>query len=892
MLENIPKEMTSRKQWCVTMPSGTKTLATGVVVPQYKRPANATGAASATDISSWMSFEDASALSKANGNIPIGFMLSATDNLTCIDIDTGFAEEDIKNQPDPAYARIKYDFHQRLIRWLNRNKPTYTERSVSGYNHHVWLIGNIGTGMRLNTMTITLPLPADAPANAVPNTYVLQNAGIEIYSQERFIVTTGDSLGVSRVSAIDIDILLKQASAKVALQELAELPPIIEDGAVIGKLLANEYFMPLWTHKAVPFAWTSYEHELKHIYPSQSEADYALIIAIAKLTESNSQVRSIFRQSGLGQRHKATSWDGYINRSLSQARGVIALERQQLRSVESFIDNMLATKKPTDTKKPTANGFVEPPVQPAKPKPTIAEVPHVEELKALHASKPKVTSGRPKLVGTRKRCLIPPPDLDITDLIGDWDMLDIGTDDELDYPPGLAGIYGQWLYGYAPQPMVEACIVNTLAVLAGIGGNCYKINRQYPTGINGYFILMGLSATGKDILHSGMGHLRTALADCCPEVHEFIDHSKYKSEAALTQAVGIAKYDSMLHIMPEFAKELHGAENGNNNANDIFSFMLPAYSYSTIGNSIGATRKSGFSVGKVGAEVKARPDGFGYSMVGECTEGDLNKALSGTMLRDGRLSRFLCVRGDDYLTTSTPNMQAMPPQLKENFSKFVHRAMQGGYMFIDMTPDAERIVNKYYHVMVEKLNEMRILKEDPRRVIYTRARLKAWRIAGSLAALENPDTPVITPEQMFWAIGIVNRDIAILTEKIDNREVGDSADDHDRMDKLKEIIDGWVAERSFTQAEHKRLYNPLMRYGIMPHRALREQTRQLTMFKDPRTDKADIKLFNSAVNSLVNEGVLLELSEEYMLTNFSIRGKGFQWVLIKEAIDRLNPDNK
>jgi hypothetical protein len=64
------------------------------------------------------------------------------------------------------------------------------------------------------------------------------------------------------------------------------------------------------------------------------------------------------------------------------------------------------------------------------------------------------------------------------------------------------------------------------------------------------------------------------------------------------------------------------------------------------------------------------------------------------------------------------------------------------------------------------------------------------------------------------------------------------------------------------------------------------------MFKDPRTDKADIKLFNSAVNSLVNEGVLLELSEEYMLTNFSIRGKGFQWVLIKEAIDRLNPDNK
>lgn len=888
MLENIPKEMSSRKQWCVTMPSGVKTLPNGTVIPQYKRPANATGAASATDMNTWMSFEDAKALSAANGNIPIGFMLSASDNLTCIDIDTGFAEEDIPLQPDPAYARIKYDFHQRLIRWLNRNQPTYTERSVSGYNHHVWLIGNIGSGMRLNTMTITLPLPVDAPANAVANTYVLQNAGIEIYSQERFIVTTGDSIGVSRVAVIDIDSLLRQASAKVSLQELPELPPVVEDNVIIGKLLANDYFMPLWTHVPMPFAWTAYDHELRRIYPSQSEADYALIIAIAKLTESNSQVRSIFRQSGLGQRGKATSWDGYINRSLSQARGVIALERQQLRSVENFINGMLSTADAANKSTSKTNTALEIP----KAVPSVAEIPHVAELKALQASKPKATRGRPLLVGTRKREEIPPPDLDITDLIGDWDMLDIGVENELDYPPNLAGVYGQWLYGYAPQPMVEACIVNTLAVLAGIGGNCYKINRQYPTGINGYFILMGLSATGKDILHSGMGHLRTALADCCPEVHEFIDHSKYKSEAALSQAIGVAKYDSMLHIMPEFAKELHGAENGNNNANDIFSFMLPAYSYSTLGNTIGATRKSGFSVGKVGAEVKARPDGFGYSMVGECTEGDLNKALSGTMLRDGRLSRFLCVRGDDYLTTSTPNMQPMPPQLKENLSKFVHRAMQGGYMIIDMTPDAERIVNKYYHVMVEKLNEMRILKEDPRRVIYTRARLKAWRIAGSLAALENPENPVITPEQMFWAIGIVNRDIKILTEKIDNREVGDSADDHDRMDKLKEIIDGWVAARSFTQSEHKRLYNPLMRYGIMPHRALREQTRQLAMFKDPRTDKADIRLFNNAVTSLVNEGVLLELSEEYMLTNFSIRGKGFQWVLIKEAIDRLNPDNK
>ncbi len=57
-------------------------------------------------------------------------------------------------------------------------------------------------------------------------------------------------------------------------------------------------------------------------YPSQSEADHALIALLAFYTPSNEQVRRMFREkSALGQREKATRNDRYIDRSLSRIRG-------------------------------------------------------------------------------------------------------------------------------------------------------------------------------------------------------------------------------------------------------------------------------------------------------------------------------------------------------------------------------------------------------------------------------------------------------------------------------------------------------------------------------------------------------------------------------------------
>jgi primase-polymerase (primpol)-like protein len=61
------------------------------------------------------------------------------------------------------------------------------------------------------------------------------------------------------------------------------------------------------------------DNPYKNRYPSQSEADMALLGYLVHATPSNEQVRRVFRMSGLGQRKKAHR-DAYLNYTINPDR--------------------------------------------------------------------------------------------------------------------------------------------------------------------------------------------------------------------------------------------------------------------------------------------------------------------------------------------------------------------------------------------------------------------------------------------------------------------------------------------------------------------------------------------------------------------------------------------
>jgi primase-polymerase (primpol)-like protein len=288
---NLPPEMRSLPQWAVAGASK---------APMARGPAGGLRNISVVEPSTWMTFEHACDVAYSNretitthvtaegvtirqSGFDVGFILNAADPFTCIDLDV----KDPTTHPNNPDKWTTPDDFQRYVS-IVQHFDSYTERSKSGKGLHTWVRGNIGRGFRRD--------------------------GIEIYSQERFIISTGDAWIPKPVA--DREFLLSNMVHQMRPVEknlqLEELLEEYDDWYILqGAFNAGnrEKFIDLWQGN-----WKEYS------FPSQSEADLALMSMFTFYSESNAQCRRLFRESGLGKRDKAIKNDTYINHTLKKIR--------------------------------------------------------------------------------------------------------------------------------------------------------------------------------------------------------------------------------------------------------------------------------------------------------------------------------------------------------------------------------------------------------------------------------------------------------------------------------------------------------------------------------------------------------------------------------------------
>lgn len=302
---NIPDELKERPQWVVSGASK---------APLYLKNEKVIGAKS-TDPATWMSFNDACKLACDNRELItthvdkhgievkqqgycIGYMLSAEDPFTCIDLDV----KDASNCTDASQWTTpdQYERFDSIIKTFN----SYTEYSRSGKGFHIWVKGNIGEGRR--------------------------REGVEVYSQERFIVCTGNTFKsepINERSELLNNMVTQLSSLEPSSNiELVEKEKVEEDNVIVEKLMRQsnaEKFNNLCSGK-----WQEYD------YPSQSEADLALMSMFCFYSESNEQCRSLFRMSELGKREKAVKDNRYLDYTL---RTIRSRQNKEKKDTDAFI---------------------------------------------------------------------------------------------------------------------------------------------------------------------------------------------------------------------------------------------------------------------------------------------------------------------------------------------------------------------------------------------------------------------------------------------------------------------------------------------------------------------------------------------------------------------------
>jgi hypothetical protein len=736
-----------------------------------------------------------------NRQLDVGYVLSADDPFTCVDFDVKDAQN-APNQPDKWTSQESMNLYYRLMEEFD----SYTERSQSGKGYHTWIRGNIGRGVRQN--------------------------GIEVYSQDRFIICTGNvawqkPIGNRDLALFDLVNYLRPNRSEDI--ELDNLPAEMPSWQLIQTSLTAENgtkFEQLW------------QGDWKGLgYPSQSEADLALMSILTFYSKSNSLVRDTFRMSILGQREKATKNDDYINRTLKTIRARQKDEEEQIQLLmangdaltSQWLDQQRLQKQIQEMEGSHNPVEIHPLHIPNQPDPVIPlQVPEAQFMAGAPITAEAYAAGN----------------------------------EGIPWPPGVAGHIARFIYESSYLSVKEVSIAATLGFLAGVCGKGWTIPLS---GLNTYVILIAKSGIGKEGMHQGISFLVKAVTEKLPIFSNFVDFRDMASGPALTKAC--SENPCFLNVVGEWGKKLRRMAIETSGPMDTLrTAMINLYQKSGPSAIVGGIRYS-----QADKNIQSI-SGVSYSMVGESTPETFYQSLTEDMMEDGFLSRFVCIEYNGDRPMANPNIIQKPNDgLIELLAKIgthadrTSKSLQS-VISVQRTAEAARMINDFDNECRIKINATR---DNSQRHMWNRASLKAQRIAALLAVLENFMFPCIIPEQVTWGMEVIRRDIDIMGRHITEGDVGVS--DTSREKKILNIIDYYFANALSPTYANQQKFKVA---GMIAYKYIQQHVGSSTAFKSAKMGTQHA--LNAALKSLIDSGNILELPKAEVGKRFQFNGRLFQ----------------
>ena len=788
LVDRLPEELKWNRQWCI---AGTDKA------PYSVGKRGNLFRASNTNPKEWLDFE--TALEFANHyNLQIGYILSETDKFSCIDLDVCDEASQIrKGHPvDPSKWSAQADFDRFWL--IVQHFNSYTERSTHGKGLHIWVRGKIGKG-----------------ANG--------RDGVEVYSQERFIICTGDAIVNTAIEDRQelLDILITEIRANQGYKKLSKLVEIeeTEADAVIWQRAAeannSSKFVDLCEGK-----WAGN-------YKSQSEADLALMSIFTFYSKSNAQCRRMFRNTKLGIREKAVMDDRYLDETLLLIRGRQEDEDAAVAHGRSIAENLLAQMRAPQqvshlVQELQAHAIQQKQIMMAIPQPA----PAVVEMAQL-APLPKVKEG------------------------------------SLPWPPGFVGALAGFIYQSAPRPVKEVAIVAALGLMAGICGKSYAVPQS---GLNLYIILVARSAVGKEAMHSGISLLMESLRSRIPQAMSFVDFNEMASGPALTKAV--AANQSFLNVNGEWGKHLEALANETRAGGPMASLrkvMTNLYQKSGPSAIVG-----GISYSNKDENVSS-VSGVAYSMIGETTPDTLYEALTPSMMKDGFLSRFTMIAYEGKRVPHNHNALKFPDAaLSDALAQLCAQSLailnRQARQDVGRNPGAAQLLEDFDKEYDDKINAT---DDESYRQMFNRAQLKILRIAALLAVGDNFLHPVIQEHHVLWAKDVVERDIEIMDRKIKEGDVGIS--DNARERKILALCKNFLLNGAASSYGIPQL---MQTEGVITRKYFQIRIAQQTSFYNHKLG-ANAAL-DITIRSLVDSGYLMEVDKAELSKRYGYHGKAYR----------------
>jgi hypothetical protein len=780
---NLPMELRLKKQWLVASPNKSPLFFT------KNQFYNASVSKHAS--SQWMSFEEATSAAMI-ASLQIGFIIAEGDGITCIDLDV-----------KPNTTKETLDLFQEIVQRFD----SYTERSVGGNGIHIWCKGDIGLGRRRD--------------------------GVEIYSQNRFMICTGKVLHQKEHLELRQDLLMNMVSQmplsadynEIVLEEL----PQVETDEEVGR--------KLWEIESARILWQGQWQDLGH--PSQSEGDLDLMIHLVRFSPSNEQCYRLFRQSNLGKRTKANRKD-YVDRTMRHARFI---RQQELIDIEIGRKSAAAILAKYDAEQ-VALKNTQLPEQPKQP--------IVEGSVALNQVLEDNPDMAPEYV--REQDLPSEPQLE----------LDL-QERQYEFPSAGLGYLARHFYKGSYYPNIPFSIMMAYTVISAICGRAW--NTSTNSGLNTYNLVIAPSGMGKDDLNKGISRLIEACKMKYTPFENFFHFGRFTAGTSLAKHFSTLNIKrppgmSFAQIAPEFGDMISRFANGRDeNMQGLMMTMLDFH-----GKAAPGSRSSAISYSDMTKNVISL-DSPAYSILGETTP-EIYESMNDYLMNNGFLSRFNIMEyqgrrpemnehPDFSIDSNLIDFLVLLAKIAEEFNRTNKKPIVA-----ELSSEAKKrfkmfnsFCDKYYNLSIQDKKstiEHFMWSRSPNRV----------NVLATLAAILDSSPldgativpPTVTEEHWNYAEEIVMNDITNFKMK---QEAGDlGSDDATCVKKLENLFDEYLNRQI---KDSYRVEPELQATGKISYTYIRTRALNWSCFKINK--KFQERKLNETIQTLIRLGRLKEIKD-------------------------------
>lgn len=721
----------------------------------------------------------------------IGFIFSSFDPYCGIDLDY---------TDDPQ----KFERQQKIYTNFN----SYSELSPSGKGLHIICKGEVPNGRKREK--------------------------IEVYSSGRYFTFTGDIINQAPIAHRQelLDILWAEMGPEVPTYDLAAISQ--------NQLFDDQYILKQATNAANGDKFCKLMMgDWSGLYPSQSEADFAIIDMLAFYSQNIDQIKRLWLLSGLSKRNKQTSIKGvpYLDHMINRA-----FDRQL-----PFIDLSQITVNGRGMQEGAAPGNKATPShgtgELSQAMPGIgANVGEANTLSSAAAAK----------------------------LVGEAIAVKAMTGDQ-NWPPGLLGDIAKFIYAQAAKPVYEIALAGAIGLMSGICGRTYNVSG---TGLNQYVLALAMTGANKEAAASGISKLMGAVKVNIPSAMDFIGPGDIKSDAGLIK--WIDKKPCFVSIVGEFGLRFRQMSSTRNNPHEvgIKRVLLDLYNKSGRG---AVLNPLAYSDKDKNTNYISSPS---FSLLGEGVPETFYESLNDELILDGLLPRFLIIeyKGKSPKLSKTHKDAYPSKQLVDNVSTVMAQCMgavqSNNVCDVKLTNEAESIFDELEEFSRNKINN----SQEVVRQLWNRAHIKSLKLAATLAVGVNFLEPLITKDNAVWAIQIVTKDIESLSKRFEVGDVGEEsklsfASDDNQLDEMTRVISRWIKKEEIPKYG---MNDKMLGLGIYTFSALQMRLNKISCF---RKDKMGSTFaFKRAIQSLLDSGDIQELNSSQVANDFGKRARCFKIV--------------